>query len=380
MQSKPLCWVPYYSLETTARQVTLCCKMAPELAPKFSIDEYHSPRLDQIRRELFELPQELTDLCRACKGSNNFTRQKIKHREYQEWSWPEPKSAALKDLHIALDNVCASSCTMCNPNLSHSIARLVKDLDDVDKIYPRWRSSEPTTLQNLDSLAGLVSELEVVHVFGGEPLISPQWPRLIELLKSSAGRLKKITLNTGMKKIKESSIEQLVNLDSSIEIDLLISLDGPMDLNQWIRGCSESEFAEAYAMLIKHRSRFNKFAFQSVLGAFNIWALPEWNQCVQELSQGIPQPGRSISTIWDPLAMSPWQLPDELKTRTKIKLEQALNTRDRGFQTVILQALKVLQSQPAGVTWEESLKSMSRLPKLRGETTTLDFYIEKYLR
>lgn len=375
MTTKPLCWVPYYSLELTPLQTTLCCKMNHSIAPTFSLDEYHSDRLETVRDQLFKGP-ELAPVCAACAVDQPHTRRKIKQDQWTKMGWTDPEKGQLRDLQIALDNVCASSCIPCNPNLSTTIANYMLDDARSAGLYPRWIIGK-SRLFDLDKLAEDWQNLEVVHVFGGEPLLSPQWPKFVEIMAASP-KLKELVVNTGLKQIKPQWFQKLVDLPRQINIQLLISMDAPLEYNNWIRGCSEQEFLDAYQLIKANKDRFDRISYQAVIAAYNVFSLPDWIEQVQQLS-GESKPYFSSSTVWDPVEVAAWQLPDQLKADTVQYLTGHLTTAPDSGRHVLKTALELLK-KPATVDWTTAVNRMELLPRKRGNTTDLSYWIAKYLK
>jgi hypothetical protein len=195
---------------------------------------------------------------------------------------------------------------------------------------------------------------------------------------AASPKLKELVVNTGLKQIKPQWFQKLVDLPRQINIQLLISMDAPLEYNNWIRGCSEQEFLDAYQLIKANKDRFDRISYQAVIAAYNVFSLPDWIEQVQQLS-GESKPYFSSSTVWDPVEVAAWQLPPDLKAQTIDYLTSRLATAPSSGRHVLNTALELLK-KPATVEWATAVERMELLPRKRGNTTDLNHWIARYLK
>lgn len=379
MNNKPLCWVPYYSIEVNpyggARP---CCKyIGPSPYGKDYVDDFFSERLIAWRKDHFE-DGKLLEGCKACQvPDNTYSFRNFSEKSYRSLGWKDPETHQLRKLTLALDNVCASSCVMCGSHFSTTIGNLLKSTDI--KTYHRFvEISKEHPINSKSDFAGLenhLEDLEIVHLYGGEPLISPNFIKFMTVIKQ-APKLRRITFSTGLKQIKESHLEFLKENFSHVGIFATVSLDAPLDLNEWVRGIDEEEYLEKFHLLSQY---VGMSGFQTTIGSYNVFALPECVELMKTLwTNKYKQPTVMSSPIIAPEELRPGQMPDDLKKKIDQKLRSYLSSSP-SYGTELINTGINLLSQPATKQWSNCLDYMHTLPKLRGNIETFDYWTEKYL-
>jgi hypothetical protein len=378
-KTEPLCWVPYYSIEVNpfggARP---CCKfIGPTPYDENSISDFFSEKLVTWRKEHFE-NGKLLEGCQACKvPENNYSYRKFSEDNYRKAGWTAPTTHQLKKVTIALDNVCASSCVMCGSHFSTTIGNLLKTADI--KTYHRFVNFPKVAVNsktNFEEIENYLSDLEVVHLFGGEPLMSPNFRKFIDIV-SKAPKLRILSFSTGLKKIKESHIQAIKEQLPHCNVYPTVSIDAPLDLNYWIRGISEEEYIEKYALLSKY---VNPSGFQITIGSYNVFALPECVETVKKLWTGKTSPIFMSSPIISPFQLRVAQLPEEIKQQVRDKLNAYLISGDcPKFAVELIRTGIELTKAPPSLEWSKCVEYMQTLPTLRNQPETFDFWINKYL-
>jgi MoaA/NifB/PqqE/SkfB family radical SAM enzyme len=382
MQNKqPLCWVPYYSIEVNpyggARP---CCKyIGPTPYDENFISDFFSEKLISWRKEHFE-GDSLLEGCRACNvPKNNYSFRKFSEDNYRRAGWTAPTTHQLKKVTIALDNVCASSCVMCGSHFSTTIGNLLKAADI--KTYHRFveisKENPVNSKSNFEEIRNHLNDLEVVHLYGGEPLISPNFLKFVDII-SKAPNLRILSLSTGLKQIKESHIQAIKEKLSHCDLQVNVSIDAPLDLNYWIRGIDEEEFREKFKLLTNY---VTPSGIQITVGAYNVFALPECVETIQTLWGSVRNfPTLMSSPIIAPEQLRVAQLPEEIKQRIRNKLNAYLTGGNcPGTAKAMIRTGIELTNAPPTVEWDKCVEYMQTLPTLRGQTETFDFWINKYL-
>jgi hypothetical protein len=343
------CWLPYLHAEIhTNGVVDPCCK-TQYFEGWSNITDYHNA-------DRSEFEKDKTPICKACDvTSNQYSYKKQKINFYKNiMKWQEPETVSLKSINLSLDNVCASSCIMCNSSHSTTIAALLGKHEKVS-----W---------DIDLLDPYLENIEVLHISGGEPLQSPNLIKFCEKIKKT--NIKEISLCSGLSSnILTKNLDALCDLN--IPIFCRVSIDAPWDLNKWIRGLEQSDWEKNLSIL---KSRNIKIGWQITIGAYNVFALPElfdYLEIIDPDSQIMPSP------IIHPNTHAVKQLPLEYKIKTKKKLMDYLKTKEK-YREIIITA-SILLNQPSNVNWNYCKSIMEKLPFLRNESHNLDHFIEKYI-
>lgn len=391
MTTKPICWIPYNGVEIHPHgYVGPCCKISfnDNTSPyKFDLSKFYSEEAKAWRTEKFE-QGKLQDLCKQCDVPKNvFSYRKLNEDTYRSyWKFPEPTSenAAIRKLILGTDNICASSCISCGPKLSTTINNLLEKADDKEIIKKFYTASLPGLVQfDLNQLDNNISDLEVIHFFGGEPLFSPNFIKLLEKLKIHAPKLHAVTMSTGLCKIKESHVAYLADMPVKTN-RVTISIDGPLELNHWIRDVGPKEFERSFDLLVAKKDKITLTGFQTTLGIYNVFALPElvelFLKTLTPETTNERSPVMVSALITSPFELHPRQLPEDVKKRTIEKLENFLKSGNcpHHCSEIINTAIFAMQ-QPATLPWDRCLERMELHPRLRGRSETFDYWINKYL-
>ena len=387
--SSKLCWVPYYSAELTYLSAKPCCKLLLERdqLPYTTLADFNSDKTKTWRTENFETGQ-LSRACSSCNVPHDvYSYRQSNHKMFQRDGWLEPKEAQLRRLTVGLDNICASTCIQCGPHYSTSIGRLI---DQAPVMTQSILSDQPNrNLQQIDLelLNGQIADLEILHLFGGEPFVSPNFTRLLELVSQQSPRLRTVTASTGLCRIKAGHVAQLAELaDRGCEIYILVSLDGPMDLHSWIRSITKEEFWQGWNLLVQAHPRIKISGFQTTLGAYNVFALPDYVEFAHELWQQLPQDYRTrvplniMSTaVTQPSLVSARQLPSEVKEPLKKQLAQSAVSAP-SFARELYQTALHHVSLPSNQDWSTVQQRVNAYSQLRGNAQhTVASWIEHFM-
>jgi hypothetical protein len=379
--NQPLCLVPYYSLNVSHQYSNFCCKLTKP-SPEVTVESWHSASAEALREKLVG-GSELDPVCSACAVPQGYESRRVnRHRVFKILGIDSADRPVLKDLSISIDNVCASSCIACNSILSTAIARLEQNLtaDQIQHHQLRQQPNSSSTVYqglDLDRFVGHVGSVEILQIYGGEPLFSPQWPKIIDMINQHMPNLKVLYFNTGLNSVKTRWIDLLNTVDPRVKIRAFVSIDAPLDYNQWIRNTDPGDVMQGLAAL-KNLDRDITVCYQPVLANYNVWVLPELVGLLRELDQKDPE--ITFSTVFDPEVLKPCNLPPEIKAATEKKLTaaQAQETNPTIAASVYANALghlKKTQTQP----WDRSRERIELYPGLRGSNLTLDHWLDRYL-
>lgn len=345
------CWLPYVHAEIhTNGSVHPCCK-TQHFEGWSDITEYHTAERDEFEKKK-------TPVCSACDVSSSYYSYK-KYRMHfykNKLKWEEPTTVSLKSANVNLDNVCASSCVMCDSAHSTTIGALLGEHKKIS-----W---------DVDLLDPYLKNIEVVNLGGGEPLQSPNLIKFCEKLKQT--KIKEISICSGLSsKLLIKNLDALCNLN--IPISCLVSIDANWPLNTWIRGLDQFDWERNLSLL---KSRNIKIGWQITIGSYNIFALPElfdYLETIDPNNRIVPSP------IINPNTHAVKQLPLEYKTKIKKKLINFLNTNKNSnkYREIIYTSVSLL-NQSNDLDWDYCKPMIERFPTLRKEQHDLEYFIEKY--
>jgi hypothetical protein len=387
-KKEPLCWVPYYSMEIkTNGTITPCCRIAGTgpYTPESTIDDFYSEATNKWRQENFEDSDELPESCVSCKFSNDI--YSYKNHQKNNWQtifrWPAPSTASLRKILIALDNVCASSCVMCGPLYSSTIANFLNNntIEFFEK-NPNHKNSNLTKSDvhqsnSLELLEKHTDTIEMVNIYGGEPLISPNLEKFINVVVT-APKLKLVSFSTGLHTIKEANVLLLGKHRNKLNVQASISLDGPLDVNYWARGVPPDELIKNFNLV---KDNMYVVGFQSTIGIYNVFALPELVELIKKFWEG----RKMDPTVWptpvqSPKELAPNQLPDNIKLKVVNKLTRYLESGNCPRYAVELIKTGInMCKMPSTEPWDACYEYVHILPRLRGSTITLSDLFEQYL-
>lgn len=384
MTTKPLCWVPYYTAEVSYKATKPCCKFNySSTLPYPNIKDFNSDSANQWRTDSF-MGDSLKEQCSACQVPEDvYSYETANRTDFKQRGWAPPQQAQLRKLIIGMDNICASSCIQCGPHFSTTLDKLARASDNWQRVLGKEYQLPGLQQFNIADLDGLVGDLEIVHLYGGEPLFSPNLLTLLELLAAQSPKLHTISISTGLRKIKESHIAALAAL--KIKVMINISMDGPVELNSWIRGISSEEFFDALDIIDRYRPWVKIIGFQTTIATYNIFAIDEYladaDRIFQRYRIKLPQfktPNIMSTIIINPNGLHPRQLPDDIKAAVGSKLEAALARAPQHAHELVRTSLYAL-SLPQTQSWEMALNRVNAYAKWRGDTTTWQDWYNKYM-
>jgi radical SAM protein with 4Fe4S-binding SPASM domain len=130
------------------------------------------------------------------------------------------KSAPPETISLLLTHQCNLHCRMCGQwgdrgslkGLPRSVTRACLDIPLIARLIEQVKVFRPT-----------------ITLFGGEPLLHPQWTEVVGLIKGTGLRCNMITNGILLKKRAEEAVQ--LGLD-----EIIFSLDGPAEVHDRIRG------------------------------------------------------------------------------------------------------------------------------------------------
>ena len=392
MTTKPLCWVPYYSVELSHKNTRPCCKFDSNIQGPYSkFEDFFSADSDKWREDSF-MGDKLLDQCKACKVPQNvYSHEKNNRKRYTLDGWTAPTKTELRKLIIGMDNICASSCIQCGPHFSTTIDKLARDSGQHKPILGEDYQFPGVQQVDLTQLDGRLADLEILQLWGGEPLFSPNLLTLLDMVRAQSPKLRTVGICTGLRKIKESHVAALASLN--VEVIVNVSIDGPLDINHWIRGITPSEFTSAFDLLVKYKPNIKIVGFQNTIGSYNVFSLPEYVDTIntiwlennlnkQEITNSSPyyktNPYLTSGIILHPEVLHPKQMPDTIKQQIDLKLKKALITAPNWAKEMLRTGIFSL-SQPSNLPWTSALERVNAYPKWRDGSSNWQDWHDRYM-
>jgi hypothetical protein len=122
--------------------------------------------------------------------------------------------------------------------------------------------------------------------------------------------------------------------------------------------------------------------FQSTIGIYNVYALPELVEVIKQLWKVMPNqtPILMSGPIQSPIELSPNQLPDDIKIQIISKLTKYLQSGNcPDYAIELIQTGIDYCKRPSTLPWETCREYVHIFPILRGNNSTIEQWIEKYL-
>jgi hypothetical protein len=224
-----------------------------------------------------------------------------------------------------------------------------------------------------------LSDLELIHFYGGEPLISPNLEKFLKNVARHCKKIRKISFSTGLKNVKKTNLELFKKYLPNCSLSANVSIDGPLDLNHWIRGIEEEEYKNNFKLLTKYS---HISGFQITIGAYNFFAMPECVRTIENITKNLLNQKDLIlmaSPIIEPEILSVRQSPDHIKLKVNKKLESFLQESRIVNSIELIQTAINLSKDSSTMNWKDSLEYMQILPNFRNDPRDFYFWIEKYL-
>jgi len=195
---------------------------------------------------------------------------------------------------ISLGNTCNLACRMCRPRFSSRIA--------ADAVHATWRSDGPLVSRGLETMSRLPvvtnwganeavlfdevmaepRRLRVLEISGGEPLVHPQLPAILErLVREGHSRHIALHINTNGTVFERSLTDLLTQFEETF---IYVSLDGVGPLQEYIR--PPSRWEEVSRNVLAYAGAGISVTVSPTPQAYNVFGLMELVQYWE--ARGIP--------------------------------------------------------------------------------------------
>jgi MoaA/NifB/PqqE/SkfB family radical SAM enzyme len=243
-----------------------CCFYNDTTLPIFTniTDYLNSDFLKNLQQHLLT-QDELPPGCKYCsniESKNQLSVRQLKNKFFQDLVLQQTN---IQELDIFPSNTCNLTCVMCRPKFSSSVAAEQKKLGWITEIY----NFDETELI-LDSLKQL-SNLEYIHIAGGEFFYSKQCLRILEAIKTAnIPNVAFITNGTICSDNHISILKEFKNLN------LRFSIDGTEDYYEFIRYPAKWNEVKTNILNFKNQLPTAHLELVMVVQPLNIFNLIDW--------------------------------------------------------------------------------------------------------
>lgn len=252
-------------------EIGMCCQSGRIVTDKKTILEYwDNPTLKKLREDNLngKLSSEFCNACINVELDGIKSRRQNQHDFYKDWN---PQSKKIRGIDIKLGNLCNLKCTICGPDASTA---WIADAKKLGKEISEFFYYDKELQFNLSDSSAL-HDLELLHFWGGEPLIDDKHTKVLEFL-NNCGILEncRITYNTnGTYKVNARVLELWAKAKL---VELYFSIDDINDRFEYERyGAKWNKLIENLLWYRDNLSENHLFYITCVVSYLNIWYLPE---------------------------------------------------------------------------------------------------------
>lgn len=301
LNKKTFCIAPFTHLSTkTDGSIKACCRSLPALSnikKESLLQAWNNNEMKQLRSDLINGVRN--ERCDACwkledvgaqslrtKWNNPVTGRQLANTEINLKSLNSDYSLNNKPtwIEFKLSNLCNFKCRMCHPmdstrwfedykKVAHlhddSWQKEMEDLNLTKKSLLRTYSEE-----FFQTLPEVMSNVDEIWFAGGEPLYDDDHYRILE---SVMDRADKITLNyaTNLSMLSNKKYNVLDYWKKFKKVVAAVSLDGPPELNEYIRSGADSKVIEENIRLLQKELPNVFIQGKITVQALNIYYAPE---------------------------------------------------------------------------------------------------------
>lgn len=322
------CAKPFYSKTYEAdNQISWCC----HYTERFKTEE----EFEQADRSQFlgNKPVKGCEFCYDVEKTGPYSERitESEHALYRNPQWLESQTPS--HMYIRFSNLCNSACRMCVGTNSTLWSKVTETSDQ----YPFLEISDSNWEQTKRDLQN--PSLEEIHLFGGEPLLSPRFPELLDIIDEKVN----VMVNTNCTVYKKEWFDRL---EKQSNVDFMMSIDAYGSLNEYLRWpCKWDSIKKNVDNFFKHK--FN-FIAVPVINIYNILQIDELFDFYEEyLKAGVINEHNFYlrpNFCWEPTWMSPKTLPQEILDNAKTRLLELEKRHNLPSNTAWLDTLIQMKS------------------------------------
>jgi organic radical activating enzyme len=267
-----------------------------------------------------------------------------------------------KFIEVVFDNLCNLNCSYCDSGQSSSwAAHITKNALLLDTDYRKLYSTvhvAPGSTQDIYLKAWLSwwdtikTQVKVLKISGGEPLISPNFWRFFDVL-GEAPQLK-FAINSNLS-VKTNYLDRLADVSKNFQsVRISVSIDGQGDKAEYTRKGLD------YQLLYNNMHHWCKttpenchMILQSTVNIFSIWSFTDFIDLCAEFKTRYPNKIQSFYTTvvrfpeFQSISLLPKTIRLQLAEDIEIKWKSHQSIFDESEQLLINKILSYLRNDPA---------------------------------
>jgi hypothetical protein len=278
---------------------------------------FHGAVFEKMRQDMRD--GKPVDGCKKCQwvegGAPASARTKSNARYRLD---PQTARAELLDMELSLGNLCNLTCRSCNDLYSSAWLKLRK------KLYPNSEPQAGLWQFDTDILTDeLLEKLESLYLIGGEPLLNPEFDKILGRLVAVGNLRCKIAFSTNGTRPPSANQTKLLSFFPSLEISL--SVDGYGEQNEILRPPSRwsqiESVARVWCGLLAEQTDW-RLALAMTISAYNALSVPALLRWWQDISPPAEGKYAYANPIVHPAYLRPGVLPAAARTEIKRRLSE----------------------------------------------------------
>ena len=317
----------------------------------------HNTAHKKIQREKM-LKGERPSECEYCWKIEDIGRKNISDRVYKSMIYNsddinkiatmDPNTNVIpKTLEISFDRTCNLACSYCNAGYSTTWAADIRNNGPYQQLksdgggayqhagnwaepYGKFGTDNPYTKAFFEWWPELQKELLEIRITGGEPIMSHNFWKFCEMIKTSDVSNLRMAVNSNLC-VKDDLIDNLIKFtkDSNLkEFDLYTSCEAYGAQAEYIRsGLDYNRWRNNLIYFIEN-ANYRAVTIMMTINSLCLFSITEFLDDMIELKEkyGQHKPHIDLNILRWPSFMSPLALPDNLKTSVKNKLVNWFDT------------------------------------------------------
>ena len=314
----------------------------------------HNTQRKKMEREQMQKGERPSG-CEYCWKIEDIGRDNISDRVYKSriyplkdlsyaYQTPASTDINLRTLEIAFDRTCQLACSYCNPAFSSTWVRdirqhgpyvnLVSDGrnhfthgHDSSQLY---RFGEPNPYVEAFFKwweTDLHQTLQELRITGGEPLMSGDTWKLLDWFKNNKGRSKtRLAINSNLS-MEYDVVDRAITACEGTELDIYTSMESTGIQAEYIRDGLNYDQWRANMRNIMRNKRIRGLHVMCTINALCLESLPEFltQLMTWKTESGRDFPSFTLNILRFPSFQSVLVLPDEIRTRHQLRLQQWLD-------------------------------------------------------
>lgn len=304
INGKKVCPAPFAYLTVTQEGFKTCCKQL-ENYPYPTVEAWlASPELAEFREAM--IAERYDAFCTQCIADGELSL----FREYERQT--EGFKGVFRAVNVAISNKCQLACRICVPQNSNTVTKH-RTKSGLPVWEPMARPYEPL------ELARSLGKLEVVDITlaGGEPTFDPVNKEFLRELPRSV----MISFFTNGQKWDQEFFDVVAEFRKAT---LLLSIDGPHAVNEYLRTYSSTERAltTLNKWLYSYQHSYPAAVLMMAISNVSVWTVYEFVELtIQRYAAHLDMLVLAHSVVVTPVHFQPSNLPAHLRLQLKEKLQ-----------------------------------------------------------